>query len=165
MCRPLQINLWMGVSESGSSSGLHHDFHDNLYVLLRGRKRFRLFDPSMAAAMYLHGTLAHVHANGRIVYKVCVGVYVTWYIRLLQGPHFLIAIFTAALPSVGAYLLALAACLALESCNISVTWRRQADGGKAVVGEGFHRSTKPRSIWVLVDHRCPNMVHLMFSPQ
>lgn len=26
-----QVNLWIGRSKDGSSSGLHHDFHDNLY--------------------------------------------------------------------------------------------------------------------------------------
>ena len=30
---------------ASSSSGLHHDFHDNLYILLRGRKRFHLWSP------------------------------------------------------------------------------------------------------------------------
>ena len=49
-------------------AGLHHDFHDNLYVLLRGRKRLRLFPPSMAACMHTHGRLRRVHGNGRIVY-------------------------------------------------------------------------------------------------
>ncbi|CAM9799805.1 unnamed protein product, partial [Choristocarpus tenellus] len=38
---PQNVNLWMGFSKEGSSSGLHHDFHDNLYILLRGRKMFR----------------------------------------------------------------------------------------------------------------------------
>lgn len=39
---PQTVNLWMGYSSmKGSSSGLHHDFHDNLYVLLRGKKTFR----------------------------------------------------------------------------------------------------------------------------
>ena len=38
---PHNMNLWMGYSREGSSSGLHHDFHDNLYILLRGRKKFR----------------------------------------------------------------------------------------------------------------------------
>ena len=39
---PQTVNLWMGHSSNkGSSSGLHHDFHDNLYVLLRGKKTFR----------------------------------------------------------------------------------------------------------------------------
>ncbi len=27
---PQQANLWMGCSRPGASSGLHHDFHDNL---------------------------------------------------------------------------------------------------------------------------------------
>lgn len=36
---PQQVSLWQGRSMSGASSGLHHDFHDNLYVLLRGSKR------------------------------------------------------------------------------------------------------------------------------
>jgi ribosomal protein L16 Arg81 hydroxylase len=53
---------------AGASSGLHHDFHDNLYVLLRGRKRFRLYPPDQAKRMYTHGRIAKVHANGRIVY-------------------------------------------------------------------------------------------------
>jgi hypothetical protein len=29
-----QCNLWMGNGKSGKSSGLHHDFHDNLYMLV-----------------------------------------------------------------------------------------------------------------------------------
>lgn len=53
---------------AGSSSGLHHDFHDNLYILLRGSKRFRLFPPSTAPDMYVRGTIKHIYPNGRIVY-------------------------------------------------------------------------------------------------
>lgn len=41
-CSACADNVWIGSSADGSSSGLHHDFHDNLYSLLRGRKRFRL---------------------------------------------------------------------------------------------------------------------------
>lgn len=62
---PQALNLWMGCSGAGSSSGLHHDFHDNLYVLLRGRKRFRLYPPSAASAMYTHGQVSKIHDNGR----------------------------------------------------------------------------------------------------
>jgi hypothetical protein len=29
---PSSYNVWMGASRSGSSSGLHHDFHDNMYA-------------------------------------------------------------------------------------------------------------------------------------
>ena len=79
---PSSIHAWMGRSSSTtattidnnntssknsySSSGLHHDYHDNLYVLLRGTKRFRLFAPSDAEYMYLHGTVSQVHENGLI---------------------------------------------------------------------------------------------------
>ena len=54
---------------AGSSSGLHHDFHDNLYILLRGRKRFTLYPPSLAKRMATQGCIAHVHPNGRVRYK------------------------------------------------------------------------------------------------
>ena len=65
---PYQINLWMGHSKGGTSSGLHHDFHDNLYVLLKGRKRFTLFAPSDAQYLYTRGELKTVHPNGVINY-------------------------------------------------------------------------------------------------
>ena len=59
---PQSINLWLGRADAaaGASSGLHHDYHDNLYCLLRGRKRFRLFPPSDAAALYTHGRVRRV---------------------------------------------------------------------------------------------------------
>lgn len=66
---PANINIWMGKCIEGSSSGLHHDYHDNLYVLLRGRKRFRLHSPNDASKMYTVGEVAKVHQNGRINYK------------------------------------------------------------------------------------------------
>lgn len=69
---PMNYNMWLGntvSSEGGSSSGLHHDFHDNLYVLLRGRKRFRLFSPAHAPALYTIGKVSQVHPNGRICYE------------------------------------------------------------------------------------------------
>ncbi|KAL7546932.1 hypothetical protein ACHAWF_010267 [Thalassiosira exigua] len=66
---PQDINMWIGNSEEGASSGLHHDYHDNLYVLLAGRKRFRLFGPRDAAKMYTRGKLLKVHPNGRINYE------------------------------------------------------------------------------------------------
>ncbi|KAJ1492710.1 cupin-like domain-containing protein [Baffinella frigidus] len=66
---PSTYTLWMGHNKEESSSGLHHDFHDNLYVLLRGTKRFRLFSPDDTDRMYTHGEVANVHPNGRICYK------------------------------------------------------------------------------------------------
>jgi hypothetical protein len=66
---PQNINLWIGNSQTGASSGLHHDYHDNLYIVLRGTKRFRLFGPSDTEKMYTWGKLETVHANGRINYE------------------------------------------------------------------------------------------------
>ncbi len=33
---PSSYNLWMGSNKKPSNSGLHHDYHDNLYVLIKG---------------------------------------------------------------------------------------------------------------------------------
>ena len=65
---PQNINVWMGRSKDGSSSGLHHDFHDNLYCVVSGRKKFDLFAPSEAENLYTRGKLRKIHRNGRINY-------------------------------------------------------------------------------------------------
>ena len=65
---PASVNLWLGRSRDGASSGLHHDYHDNLYVLLAGQKRFRLFSPRDAHRLYVKGDIETVHPNGRICY-------------------------------------------------------------------------------------------------
>ena len=39
---PENINMWMGNSPHGTSSGLHHDYHDNFYILLRGKKKISI---------------------------------------------------------------------------------------------------------------------------
>jgi hypothetical protein len=65
---PANVNLWLGFASEGASSGLHHDYHDNLYVLLSGEKEFLLIAPSHAERCYTHGTIARVHANGVINY-------------------------------------------------------------------------------------------------
>ena len=67
---PQQINVWMGNSSAiqGATTGMHLDFHDNLYVLLYGRKKFRLFPPSVLQKMYLNGRAVKVHENGRVVF-------------------------------------------------------------------------------------------------
>jgi hypothetical protein len=66
---PQNVNLWMGYSKESSSSGLHHDFHDNLYILLRGEKKFKLCSPNYAKSMYTVGEIVKIHSNGRINYK------------------------------------------------------------------------------------------------
>lgn len=58
----------MGRSKEGSSSGLHHDYHDNIYNLVRGRKLFRLFSPDQAEYLATNGTIDRVYFNGRISY-------------------------------------------------------------------------------------------------
>ena len=62
------INMWFGYTKNYSTSGLHHDFHDNIYILLRGEKRFTLISPSEAANLYTVGTISTIHPNGRINY-------------------------------------------------------------------------------------------------
>ena len=65
---PQNINVWMGFSKDGSSSGLHHDYHDNLYTIIRGVKKFDLYAPSDAIHLYTRGQLKKIHKNGRINY-------------------------------------------------------------------------------------------------
>ena len=59
------VNIWMGSSSRKTSSGFHHDFHDNFYFLIRGTKTFRLVSPDRFQAT--HGR-AHVHSNGFVSY-------------------------------------------------------------------------------------------------
>lgn len=46
----------------------HHDFHDNLYCLLKGKKRFVLFPPAEYKHLYPYGKLDALHPNGLISY-------------------------------------------------------------------------------------------------
>jgi len=65
---PYQFNIWFGSSKDQSSSGLHHDFHDNLYLLVKGKKRFKLYPPSAALQMKTSGKPVHIFPNGLISY-------------------------------------------------------------------------------------------------
>lgn len=58
----------MGRSKHGSSSGLHHDYHDNVYILVHGRKQFRVYSPDQAEYLATYGTIDRVYFNGRISY-------------------------------------------------------------------------------------------------
>uniref|UniRef100_A0A7S1QI24 JmjC domain-containing protein n=1 Tax=Alexandrium catenella TaxID=2925 RepID=A0A7S1QI24_ALECA len=61
---------WMG--RGATRSMLHHDRHDTLYVLLRGRKRFRVFPPSDALKlMPVHPPLK-IRPSGEIEYATAV---------------------------------------------------------------------------------------------
>ena len=67
-----QINAWIGCSEDGSSSGFHHDFHDNFYLLVSGEKQFRLASPNFTSERPTYGCKYNpevmVHPNGLISY-------------------------------------------------------------------------------------------------
>ncbi|KAJ3024073.1 DnaJ sub C member 7 [Thoreauomyces humboldtii] len=66
---PQTMNLWLGSSQTPTSSTLHHDFQDNLYTLLEGRKQFTIFSPKDADKMYLHGSVLRVAPNGYVHYE------------------------------------------------------------------------------------------------
>ncbi len=70
---PYQINAWIGCSQDGSSSGYHHDFHDNFYMLLAGEKQFRITSPNFASEFPTHGCQKNmnvvIHKNGLISYE------------------------------------------------------------------------------------------------
>ncbi|KAK6877523.1 JmjC domain-containing protein 4 [Candida tropicalis] len=94
---PQQINIWLGSSGSkktcskftidsskpdlglgkklpgkihGSSSGLHHDHADNLYVLIQGKKRFTIYSPKDAFKLYTVGKIYQIYNSGIIDYEV-----------------------------------------------------------------------------------------------
>lgn len=70
---PYQINMWVGCSEDGSSSGYHHDFHDNFYLLMAGEKQFRIASPNFMTELPTYGCRNNknvlVHKNGLISYQ------------------------------------------------------------------------------------------------
>ncbi|KAL8432594.1 hypothetical protein Efla_002826 [Eimeria flavescens] len=70
---PYQFNIWMGDSREGSTTGLHHDFHDNFYCLIRGSKEFRLYSPRLCDLLQTQGMTSVsndvvLHPNGLISY-------------------------------------------------------------------------------------------------
>lgn len=63
------INLWYGQTKVPTTSGLHHDFHDNLYIMVKGEKEVTLISPAYALQLYTEGKIVKVHPNGRINYE------------------------------------------------------------------------------------------------
>ncbi|SCU91122.1 LADA_0F08218g1_1 [Lachancea dasiensis] len=70
---PTATNLGLGrfVPGGGSSSGLHHDHADNIYIPISGHKRFTLFSPKDAGKMYTRGVIRKVYNSGVIDYARC----------------------------------------------------------------------------------------------
>lgn len=91
---PQQINLWMGmvnnnknknyklnindkslglgkfIPGNGTSSGLHHDHADNLYILIQGRKRFTIYAPPDGNKLYTIGKIFKIFNSGIIDYQI-----------------------------------------------------------------------------------------------
>eukprot|EP01068_Selenidium_serpulae_P012966 Selendium_serpulae@DN5903_c0_g2_i1.p1 len=67
---PYLYTFWCGHSPAPqwTTTGMHHDFHDNLYVVVSGRKKFRLYPPAVSSVMPLVGTPIGVEPNGRVAY-------------------------------------------------------------------------------------------------
>lgn len=63
------IVLWMGNSPTPIVTVLHHDFNDNLYVVVEGRKHFTLFPPGEAAQLYPRGVIRRIAETGLIEYE------------------------------------------------------------------------------------------------
>jgi hypothetical protein len=66
---PANLNLWYGQTASWTSSGLHHDYHDNLYIILKGTKEITLCSPYYTENLYPVGKLKRIYPNGRINYE------------------------------------------------------------------------------------------------
>lgn len=62
------INVWMGKSRKKILTPLHHDFNDNLYAIVKGKKCVTLFPPECARAMYTRGEVLQIQPNGMIDY-------------------------------------------------------------------------------------------------
>ncbi|GMM34671.1 hypothetical protein DASC09_019960 [Saccharomycopsis crataegensis] len=90
---PQQINIWAGsgkpnpgslkieidetkkdfglgrrIPGKGTSSGLHHDHANNLYIPVQGKKRFTIFPPSEAENLYTVGDINKIFNSGVIDY-------------------------------------------------------------------------------------------------
>ena len=62
-----KANIWMGnAGPSGASSELHFDAPDNLYCLLKGRKKFMLYAPSDVPFLYMNNNVYKVESDGYI---------------------------------------------------------------------------------------------------
>ena len=61
-------NMWLGKSRfaNGTKSRAHCDGSDNLYVLLKGRKRLRMWAPHHAIYMDTFGAVHSIAPNGNV---------------------------------------------------------------------------------------------------
>lgn len=59
-----------GESPRGTSTGLHHDHADNLYILVLGKKRFTILSPNDAIKLYTVGNIYKIFNSGIIDYEI-----------------------------------------------------------------------------------------------
>ena len=52
-----------------SKTPLHHDYHDNLYYLVKGRKEFRLYSPKVGLDEFHKKEDQVLHENGLFAYE------------------------------------------------------------------------------------------------
>ncbi|CRH00090.1 cupin-like protein, putative [Plasmodium relictum] len=65
-----QYNVWLGNNDDKNlKTFLHHDYHDNIYVLLKGKKIFRIYSPYFAYDLKTNGNIYRIHNNGLITYS------------------------------------------------------------------------------------------------
>ncbi|VWU48269.1 JmjC domain-containing protein, putative [Hepatocystis sp. ex Piliocolobus tephrosceles] len=65
-----QYNIWIGKNEDKDlKTFLHHDYHDNIYVLLKGKKIFRIYSPNFANLLKMNGNIYRIYNNGLITYS------------------------------------------------------------------------------------------------
>lgn len=60
------VNLWIGGSNPvhGTRSNFHHDFEDNIYALIKGKKKVKLISPADSLKMYSDSRVIHVGPRG-----------------------------------------------------------------------------------------------------
>lgn len=68
----IKRNQWMGNQgqREGNNSRLHHDYDDNIYVVLEGEKKFLLFPPQFALVLYTYGKIEQCTPDGEVIYEV-----------------------------------------------------------------------------------------------
>lgn len=77
------ISVWMGNNPAGfNRSQLHNDNHDNLYVMIRGRKRFTIFKPEDGHNLYTHGKIVAIEPSGRVIYEPIDDLHLSQFSRL-----------------------------------------------------------------------------------
>lgn len=64
------VNMWMGRSDphDGSISDLHFDGSDNIYALVQGRKRIKLWSPNDTFNVYTKDSLDRVDPAGLVIH-------------------------------------------------------------------------------------------------